>query len=395
MTGHRRGGRHVATLTATLAAALLAVLAGCADFSATPPSYTVQPSLTPAVVTPVVPDPPGGSGGPSTPSSSGSSTAPDPCKPTDPAVIAACLSSPVGIQPLDGQSAIVGERTTGRILKVIARQDPVEVARVPGVDATGDGGLLGIALSPSYAQDQLIYAYVTTGTDNRIYRIAPGEAPKAVFSGIPKGAKNNGGAIMFSGRQLYVGTGDTRRPELAADPASLAGKLLRLDEFGRPAGASLDGDTARFASGFTDPTGMCELPTGSVGVVDHRPAADLLLAAVPGKDYRQPRSGDAAWTWRASDGGTADCAVAGGRLAASSLDGKKATAVAMSAAGAFNGTPTTILDGRYGRLRTIEAGPENLFWLATSNKDGKGKPVPSDDRVIVLPSGGGGDGGVD
>lgn len=376
---------------------MLTIVTACGDFSASPPSYTVQPSLTPAVVTPIAPDLPGGSGGRSSsgPSSSGSSVAADPCKPTDPAVIAACLSSPVGIQPLDGQSAIVGERTTGRILKVAARQDPVELARIPGVDAAGDGGLLGIALSPSYAQDQLIYAYVTTSTDNRIYRIAPGESPKPVFTSIPKGTKNNGGALMFSGRQLYVGTGDTGHPELAADPTSLAGKLLRLDEFGRPAGASLDDGSAQYASGLTDPTGMCELPTGAVGVVDHRAAADLLLAAKPGADYRRPRSGDTAWTWSAGSGGASDCAVATGRLAASSLGGKKATAVQMSATGAFTGTPETILDGKYGRLRSIEAGPDNLFWLATSNKDGKGKPVPADDRVIVLPSGGGGDGGVD
>ena len=138
-------------------------------------------------------------------------------------------------------SALVGERTTGRILQVQQDVEPELVAQIDGVDATGDGGLLGIALSPSYDEDGLIYAYVTTAEDNRIIRIARGDVPKPIFTGIPKGAQHNGGRIAFAAdRTLYVGTGDTGTPTATADPASLAGKVLRLDEFGKPAARQPD-----------------------------------------------------------------------------------------------------------------------------------------------------------
>ncbi len=68
----------------------------------------------------------------------------------------------------------------------------------------------------------------------------------------------------------------------------------------------------------------------------------------------------------------------------------------MSAGGGFTGTPSVVLDNRYGRLLTVVGDQTGLLWLTTSNKDGLGTPVPSDDRVIVVPSGSsGGEGGPD
>ena len=64
--------------------------------------------------------------------------------------------------------------------------------------------------------------------------------------------------------------------------------------------------------------------------------------------------------------------------------------------GGFRVTPTAILDNRYGRLLTVTADTQGLLWLTTSNKDGVGTPVPSDDRVVVVPaSDAGGEGGPD
>ena len=89
---------------------------------------------------------------------------------------------------------LAAERTTGRILRVHKGDDPALVTTLP-VDATGDGGLTGLALSPTYSQDQLVFAYVTTATDNRVVLIAPGDAPKPVLTGIPRGTTNNRGVL--------------------------------------------------------------------------------------------------------------------------------------------------------------------------------------------------------
>ena len=99
----------------------------------------------------------------------------------------------------------------------------------------GGGGLTGLVLSPGYAEDQLVYAYATTPTDNRVLRLAPGEEPKPVLDRDPaRRPAHNAGALGDRRRTdaLLVATGSTRAP--GTDAGSLAGKLLRIDTLGPP-----------------------------------------------------------------------------------------------------------------------------------------------------------------
>lgn len=313
-------------------------------------------------------------------------------------MIAACLKAPWGLAVLaDGQSALVGERTTGRILRIAAQTDPVPYATIADIDASGSGGLLGISLSPSFDEDGLIYLYVTTKTDNRVLRLAKGDAAKPIFVGIPKGGTHNGGRIEFGADgQLYVGTGDTGKPALATDPKSLAGKVLRIDEFGKPSKGNPTAGSAVYASGFTDVTGMCVLGS-AMGALDHRAAADVLIGVAKGGEYTSVPPGAAVWTWKKSDGGANDCSTSSTQLAFTSLDAQRVVALQRSPkTGGFVGTPNTLVQKTYGRLLTLTLGgggtPQEVFWATTSNKDGKGKPAASDDRVIVLKANGGGPG---
>ena len=119
---------------------------------------------------------------------------------------------------------------TGAVKEVSVRAEP-KVKTVIPVDGSGDGGLMDIVLSPTYSQDRLMYAYVSTPTDNRVIRIADGDIPKPIFTGIPKGATGNMGALPFTSETtLVVLTGDAGDPALAADPASPAGKVLRIEQ---------------------------------------------------------------------------------------------------------------------------------------------------------------------
>jgi len=193
-----------------------------------------------------------------------------------------------------------------------------------------------------------------------------------------------------------VGTGDTGSPALSADPTSLAGKVLRLDEFGKPAASNPAPGSAVYASGFSQVAGMCPLTDGTVAALDRRASSDVLLPLTAGKNYGTLAEGDALWTWTAADGGAASCAVAGGVLASTSLDKQQLTGLRMAGPRTFTGSPNVLLDNRYGRLLTVVGDSTGLLWLTTSNKDGFGQPVPSDDRVVVVPSGGsGGEGGPD
>src|SRR5687768_7024241 len=154
--------------------------------------------------------------------------------------MASGLSVPTGLVLLPDGSAIVGERDTGRLLQVFPDRAPArELMTVPGIDTAGDGGLLGLAVSPTYLEDGLTYAYVSTAGDNRVVRFPLGGTPNPVFTGIPRGELHNGGGLLFTpDGHLLVGTGDTGNPALASDPNSWAGKVLEIDVFGAAVGST-------------------------------------------------------------------------------------------------------------------------------------------------------------
>src|SRR5207245_8519617 len=151
------------------------------------------------------PSQPGGNASPGAPM-------PAPSDPiTDPAVVATKLNQPTGIVVLPDGTALVGERTTGRILRVQPRPgQPVQLVQtLAGVDGSGDGGLLDLAVSRTFTEDGLIYAYLTTATDNRVVHFALNSAPSSVITGIPKGRTGNIGRIAFDATgALLTGTGD-------------------------------------------------------------------------------------------------------------------------------------------------------------------------------------------
>jgi glucose/arabinose dehydrogenase len=303
------------------------------------------------------------------------------CDDPDLQVVATCLApiSAVAVLP-DARSALVAERTTGRVLRVQRGVDPVLVTTVP-VDTAGGGGLTGLVLSPGYAEDRLVYAYATTAEDNRVLRLAPGEEPKPVLTGIPRGARDNGGALATDGRNaLLVATGSAGIPP---DAASLAGKLLRIDTLGRPATDNPDPASPIFSSGLRAPGGVCA--EGSTYWVTDRPGSrDVLYRATPGA------LGDPAWTWPDRPG-VGGCVAQPGLLLVAQAAARSVFVLRPAANGAFTGAPETLLQNRYGRLSAAATAPDGLLWLGTTNKASGGRVVPSDDRVIRIqpPAGGG------
>jgi glucose/arabinose dehydrogenase len=161
-----------------------------------------------------------------------------------PQVLATGLEAPWGLDFLPDGDALVTERDRARVLRIPAGGgEPVEVLEVAEAEPSGEGGLLGLAVSPTYARDGRVFLYVTTEDDNRVVTFSmrdPQAGTTPVLTGIPKGTIHNGGRMAFGpDGHLYVGTGDVGERSLSQDPDSLGGKVLRMTVDGEPVEGSL------------------------------------------------------------------------------------------------------------------------------------------------------------
>lgn len=378
-------GTAVRAVAALLAAVLLAGCSAAASELTPKRTWVPKPEGPPPAEEPG-PQLPGEPG----PDSSEPSAGPQaPGQPDDPGVVATGLRLPWGLAVLPDNTAIVGERATGRVLLVQPERAPVkQLMKIGGIDASGDGGLLDLAISPAYRQDGLVFAYLTTKTDNRVIRFELGGKVTPVLTGIPRGRTGNGGRLAFGpDGLLYIGTGDAGKPAQAADLRSLAGKVLRVTTFGRPAPGNPNPASPIFSRGHRNVDGLCLDGRGQVYDSEAGATADEVNRLTGGGNYGWPAASGSATgpvrTLAPATAGVGGCAVVERGLFVTALRGQRLWAIPLDDSGAV-GTPRSVLSGTYGRLRTVVAGPDGALWLTTSNRDGLGKPVPQDDRVIRI-----------
>lgn len=362
-------GRTRRTLTAAaLAAAVVLTAGGCADFSEQDQSRNAGPfSSLPEFEAPRERPTPPSTEEPEEPPTG-------PCVDPNPAVIATCLASTSGVRPADpqGQTTYVAERATGKII-ISKRYGPQRVVATVPVDSSGDGGLIDFELSPDYLEDRLIYALISTGSDNRIVRVAPDNVVTPVLTGIPKGAGGNMGSISFSSNgELRVATGNAGNAAAANNPGSLAGKLLVINP-------SVDDPRPRIlASGFGSNVALCPDPeSGRIFVADSGPAGDRLQMVEPSGLRRL-------WSW-ADRPGITGCAVAGGQISVSMarafrIDTLAAPTNASPSVGKPSETDVKEQFGAVGRMTSFGTGVQ----LATINKTVPGAPAPTNDRVALF-----------
>ncbi|MEU3515530.1 PQQ-dependent sugar dehydrogenase [Streptomyces sp. NPDC006654] len=319
--------------------------------------------------------------------------------------VAQGLKSPWGLAALpDGGGLLVSDRDDGTISKVDERTGKItELGTVSGVAAAGEGGLLGIALSPGFASDHMIYAYFTSASDNRIVRMLwdankpAGEqlgAPDTIFKGIPKGFIHNGGRIAFGpDGMLYAGTGESGRRGLAQDKGSLGGKILRLTPEGDPAPGNPFPNSPVYTYGHRNVQGLAwddkqRLFASEFG----QDTWDELNAVKPGGDYGWPnaegRSGDPKYVnpiaqWHTDEASPSGIAYVNGVIWMAALKGQRLWRVPLRGTTAA-AAPQAFLTGEYGRLRTVVAAGGDKLWLVTSNTDGRGRPKAGDDRILEL-----------
>ena len=286
--------------------------------------------------------------------------------------------------------------------------------------ASGEGGLMGLAVHPRFPEQPYVYAMHTyrgpDGAANRVIRLVD-EGDRASFDrviidGLPGAVVHNGGRIAFGpDGMLYVTAGDAREPALAQDPESPAGKILRLTpEGGVPDDNPFPGSPV-YALGLRNAQGLAWHPeTGDLFASTHGPTGEFGLRALdevnviePGGNYGWPGAVGApglggyidpivAWPDAAvppagatfHDGGLFVAMLGSGALIRIGLardDGGDSGYRVERIERWFAEGPRA---GVLGRIRDAVVGPDGRLYFLTSNRDGRGSPRPGDDRIYRL-----------
>ncbi len=229
----------------------------------------------------------------------------------------------------------------GPVWLVSQKGEKIRVGNTPAVYFQGQNGMLGVFLSPHYAQDQSIYlTYAEPGDYGGGLALARAklsatastatlEKFEVLWRQMPKGKGGQEGAqIAFSpdGKYLFLAVGERQRFTPAQDPNQPEGKILRLTLDGKPAPGNPNfgkvgaptiplidppqnteaAKTARVVSTYTfpgpnpipaetwttghrTPYGLAFSPKGELWEVEHGPAGgDELNLIEPGKNYGWP-----------------------------------------------------------------------------------------------------------
>jgi glucose/arabinose dehydrogenase len=283
---------------------------------------------------------------------------------------------------------------------------------LPDVAAVGEGGLLGMALHPRFAETRLVFLVYTAqrpggGIVNRLARF------REVDNRLAEGAVllddllanniHNGSRLRFGpDGLLYMTMGDSARPSVAQDFASYNGKILRVTEDGRTPSDNPFSSPV-YTLGHRNPQGLDWHPeSGELWASEHGEVGnDEINRVVAGANYGWPliqgtdtRPGFEApvLTFSPSVAPSGASFYTGAtmptlrsNLLVATLRGQHLLRVRFDPADPRRVLGTErLLEGRFGRLRDVITGPDGALYFSTSNRDGNGTPAAEDDHIFRL-----------
>ncbi|QSB06556.1 PQQ-dependent sugar dehydrogenase [Natronoglycomyces albus] len=300
------------------------------------------------------------------------------------AVMADNLEVPWGLGFLPDGTALVTERDSGALLHILDEGEVEQLAEID-VDDAGEGGLMGLAVSPEFADDDTVFIYYTTPDDNRIASLDLSDddpEPEPIVTGIPSGATHNGGQLAFGpDGNLWAATGDAGVPEWSQDEDNLAGKILRFDTSGDPVEDNPFDDSIVYSLGHRNVQGLAWGGDEELYAVEFGgDIADEVNLIEPGSNYGWPlyegmgggdEYVDPIITWEPFEASCSAAAFAEETLIVACLRGQRLWTLDVSAPGEFSGDPSPLLVGEFGRLRAVAVDAEGTIWVTTSNRDGR------------------------
>lgn len=322
----------------------------------------------------------------------------------DKTVLVENLTIPWDLAFLPDNSILITERP-GRLVNYNLETGKSFIMTVPGVEHTGEAGLLGLTLHPNFEENKFIYIYITdrdgSNLVNRIerYRFENNLLSNKliIVSDIPGAQYHDGGRIDFGpDGYLYIATGDAGNTNLAQDKNSLAGKILRVKDNGEVPRDNPFGN-AVWSYGHRNPQGFSWDDEGRMWATEHGRSGvtsglDEINLIEVGNNYGWPDSqGDevlsgtigpvihssASKTWA-----PASALYWDGSLFFGGLRGEALYEAILS--------DDKVLElkehfkGEFGRIRSVRIGNDGMFYITTSNRDGRGEVGEGDDKIIRL-----------
>jgi len=311
---------------------------------------------------------------------------------------------PWGLAFLPNGDGIYSRRDAQDIIRITPAGVKTTLGKVPNVAGTnGEGGLLGIELSPTFNSDHYVYIYHTASGDNRVVRMTLNGNTlsdyNVLLTGIPRNKFHNGGRLRFGpDGKLYASTGDGQNGDNAQNRQSLGGKVLRLNPDGSaPADNPFvsEGGNARYVwsyghrnvqgLAFDSKNRLWEAELGNSNM-------DEVNLIQKGGNYGWPKCEGTAGscsgyiapkkTFPVGAASPSGLAIVNDVLFLAALRGERLYRMTMN--GDSIGSTTAYFEGTYGRLRTPEPAPDGSLWVTTSNGDKDSTPGNSSTKILKV-----------
>lgn len=320
-----------------------------------------------------------------------------------------------------GNSRVLVNERPGRVRQIVnGALVKKPLYEFEDISNNSEEGLMGLALDPDYNSNSLIYiSYAYETTDNLFVRVVKFKdkgkeltEPVTIFDNIPAQRYHAGCRLRFGpDKKLYITTGDAGERKFAQDLGKLHGKILRINADGSIPADNPFPNSPVWSYGHRNPQGIDWLPgTEILWQTEHGPSGfdgpgggDEVNVIVKGGNFGWPEVSHE----NSKEGMISPLLVFTPAVAPASgvfvksdkLPGFQNTFLFGCLRG--NAIIKVFLDENdrtkvksyekfaedFGRIRDITEGPDGYIYFSTSNRDGRGKPKDSDDKIYrIIPN---------
>jgi aldose sugar dehydrogenase len=301
------------------------------------------------------------------------------------------------------------------VLHIVKEGKASTLAAISDVRARGEGGLLGLAVDPDFANNRYIYTCFNSTQEPQTIRVVRWKLPSDlskldsrtdIITDIPSNnsplsaGRHSGCRLAFGpDGYLWVGTGDTAQGDTSIQPKNLGGKILRVDRDGKgaPGNQKDPYDSRIYSYGHRNVQGLAFFAKAQEGVlgisVEHgssvddevnilksanfgwAPAPGSYVENVPMTDKKRfPDAIDPIWNsgsptqapsgatflrggkWKGWDGALAVAMLKTQHLKILKISPQNKVAA-----------EERVLEGQFKRLRTAVMGPDGNLYIGTDN----------------------------